>query len=177
MPPFRRSITLRTAALVVLLLSAGHFACARPSSPSPLENTRASADALARAVLDAVARRDAEALRRLSLSEKEFRDVVWPELPAARPERNLPFSFVWGDLHQKSETSVQMLLTKHGGQRLELAGVRFGSKPTTYLSYVVHRESIFVIRDADGAERQLRLCGSMLEKDGAWKVFSYVVND
>ena len=51
-------------------------------------------------------RRDRARLDALALSEQEFRDHVWPDLPAARPERNLPFSYVWGDLHQKSNISL-----------------------------------------------------------------------
>jgi hypothetical protein len=168
---------LWVAAFLVALLGLGYFACAGPAAPSPLTHPHTSSDALARAVLDGIARRDADALRALSLTEGEFRAHVWPELPAARPERNLPFSYVWGDLRQKSETSLQVLLAKHGGQRYELSGVRFAGDDTKYPSYVVHRESVFVVRDQAGAEQQLRLCGSMLEKDGQWKVFSYVVDD
>jgi hypothetical protein len=32
------------------------------------------------------------------------------------------------------------------------------------------------VRDASGAPEVLRLCGSMIEKDGVWKVFSYVTD-
>src|SRR5687767_8103866 len=72
----------------------------------PLLNASSSSQDLASAVLEALAQRDANRLRALALSEREFRDHVWPELPASRPERNLPFSYVWGDLRQKSEESL-----------------------------------------------------------------------
>ncbi len=57
------------------------------------------------------------ALRDLALNEIEFREQVWPELPAARPERNLPFSYVWGDLRQKSDANLERTLARHGGRR------------------------------------------------------------
>ena len=76
----------------------------------PLANTSASPEALAAAVLDALARGDRARLDALALTEQEFRDHVWPDLPAARPERNLPFSYVWGDLHQKSNLSLAQTL-------------------------------------------------------------------
>jgi hypothetical protein len=41
----------------------------------------------------------------------------------------------------------------------------------------MHRETAVVVRDANGSETELRLFGSTLEKDGRFKVFSYVVND
>ena len=85
--------------------------CGGSSAPL-LSNTYPSPEALATAVMGAVERRDATALRALALNEQEFRDHVWPELPAARPERNLPFSYVWGDLRQKSEEGLALTLER-----------------------------------------------------------------
>jgi hypothetical protein len=147
-----------------------------PSRPTPLGSARSSADALAAAVLDAVARRDAAMLRELALSEQEFRDHVWPELPAARPERNLPFSYVWGDLRQKSAASLDLLLGREGGRRATLVAVRFAGESTQYPSYTVHRDTTLTVRDPDGMTRNVQFFGSSFEKDGAWKVFSYVVD-
>jgi hypothetical protein len=132
--------------------------------------------ALASALLDALARQDRAALLELALTETEFRDHVWPELPASRPERNLPFSYVWGDLRQKSAQSLGAVMSREGGKRYELIDIRF-TAVTDYRTYRVHREATFRVRDSDGREDDLRVCGSMIEQDGAWKVFSYVVAD
>jgi hypothetical protein len=131
---------------------------------------------VASAVLESLARRDRAALELLALNEQEFRDHVWPNLPAARPERNLPFEYVWGDLHQKSESALAQTLATHGGRRYELLGVKFEDR-TDYGQYRVHREANLQVRDASGQVTTIRVCGSMLEKGGAWKVFSYVVDD
>jgi hypothetical protein len=151
--------------------------CLVSCSPSrtPLEGTHDSPRAVAQAVLDAVAANDAVALQALALSEQEFRQHVWPELPAARPERNLPFSYVWGDLRQKSAQRLGATLSGHGGRRYTLQDVRFSGE-TRYAGYTVHRDTALVVQGPDGPE-QLRLCGSMIEQDGRWKVFSYVVDD
>jgi hypothetical protein len=124
-------------------------------------------------VLDALAQRDRAALEALALNETEFRDHVWPQLPAARPERNLPFSYVWGDLRQKSAQALGRVMSREGGKRYVLIDVRFAGD-SSYHTYRVHREATLRVRDADGTELDLRVCGSMLEQDGAWKVFSYV---
>ena len=110
------------------------------------------------------------------MSEQEFRDHVWPDLPAARPERNLPFSYVWGDLHQKSNLSLARTLMAQRGKRHTLQHVTFAGT-TKYANYVVHRDATFVVADPSGASTELRVCGSFIEKDGRWKVFSYVVDD
>jgi hypothetical protein len=142
----------------------------------PLADAHPSAASLASAVLDALARGDRTALEALALSETEFRDHVWPRLPAARPERNLPFSYVWGDLRQKSGQELDGIMAREGGKQYQLVDVRFAGE-TDYGSYRVHRESTFRVRDADDVETDIRVCGSMIEQTGAWKVFSYVVDE
>lgn len=149
--------------------------CVSCGSAPPLQHTHPSPDALAAAVLAAIAQNDRAALERFALSEQEFRDHVWPELPASRPERNLPFSYVWGDLRQKSAASLTTTLAEHGGRHYEPVNVEFDDE-TGYDSFRVHREASFRVRDAAGTETTLRVCGSLIEKDGAWKVFSYVVD-
>jgi hypothetical protein len=161
---------LRRTFLITALSLVG--ACSRVP---PLTNVSASPEALAGAVLEALSRRDRARLDSLAVSEQEFRDHVWPDLPAARPERNLPFSYVWGDLRQKSTISLAQTLDAHGGKRQTLQRVTFAGV-TPYAHYKVHRDARFAVADASGAAQTIRVCGSFLEKDGGWKVFSYVVD-
>ncbi len=165
-------MNLRTLLPTLLLIATG-AAC---SGVPPLAGTRGSAAALAAAVLDGLAANDRAVLESLAVDDREFRNHVWPDLPAARPERNLPYAYVWGDLDQKSAMVLSRMLAEHGGVRYELRDVRFARK-TTYPDYVVHHDTTLTVRDAAGAEREIRVCGSMLEKGGAWKVFSYVVDE
>ena len=126
-------------------------------------------------MLSGFERRDVNGLRTLAVSEQEFRDHIWPELPSARPERNLPFSYVWGDLHQKSEAALSGTLASRGGQHYQLIAVRFLGGTTQYKTYLVHRQTALTVKDPSGNEQQVRLFGSVLEKQGEFKVFSYVV--
>jgi hypothetical protein len=151
------------------------FAC-RSTARSPLANTFTSPEALAVEVLQALTADNRPRLRALALSEQEFRDHVWPDLPAARPERNLPFSYVWGSLHEKSEIGLAATLARHRGRRYALQRVAFAAE-TPYAHYRVHRQATFHARDGSGKEYALRVCGSIVEKDGRWKVFSYVVDE
>ncbi len=148
----------------------------QPAHP-PLAYTQQSPAALAGAVLDALARHDEAALRQLALNESEFGDHVWPELPAARPERNLPRSYVWQDLHQKSDVGLARILAEHGGRRYDLVAIRFRGATTPYQTFVVHRDSIATVVDGAGARHDVPLFGSVIEQDGRFKVFSYVVDE
>lgn len=152
------------------------FVVASCDAAPPLANTQSSAPGVASAVLDALARRDRQNLDALALTEQEFRDHVWPYLPAARPERNLPFSYVWLDLHQKSHQNLTVTLAEYGGRRWDLLAVGFDGE-TDYGAYRVHRNARLQVRDSAGARTDVRLFGSMIQMDGRWKVFSYVVDD
>ena len=84
---------------------------------APLPNSHDTPEALARAVLTAFEKRDSDGLVKLALDKQEFAEHVWPELPAAKPERNLSVNFVWGDLHQKSNIMLHESLAAHGGKK------------------------------------------------------------
>ena len=132
--------------------------------------------ALVHAVLDAFASSDRNALEALALSESEFHQLIWPELPAARPERNLPWSYVWRDLRQKSRTTLASLLVAHAGRRYSLVDLRATGGTRRYASFDVTRGTELVVRNETGRQQTLRLFGSVLHAKGRYKVFSYVVD-
>jgi hypothetical protein len=142
----------------------------------PLQAGAETPEALARAVLDAIAARDQGRLEALALSEAEFRQRVWPELPASRPERNIPVEFAWKDLAQKSRASLSGILAEHGGQRFALESVGFLGSTSEYSSFDVSRKAELVVRTTSGSERRIRVFGSMIRADGRVKVFSFVVD-
>jgi uncharacterized protein YceK len=160
-----------------ILIACVMFFVSGCSSVPPLEYTHESAEALARAALRAFEQRDVSRLRQMALSEEEFRRHVWPELPAARPERNLPFSYVWGDLRQKSEGRLRERVVRYGGAPMQFVRLEFEAPATQYASYVVHRDSLLIVRGRDGQEQRVKLFGSVLEKDGAFKIFSFNVDE
>ena len=146
-------------------------ACSRP-----LSDSADSPEQLAAAVLEALASRDRDALLRLAVDETEFRGEVWPELPASRPERNLPFGYVWTDLKTKSDAGLDRVLAEHGGLRYQLQQLRFNRPSTKYDSFLIHREAMVDVRAPDGTALTLQLFGSVIQKGGRFKVFSYVVD-
>ena len=159
---------------IILGVSLLSSSCAQPPPP---HDAQPSAEALIGEVLQALARRDRTRLESLAISATEFRDHVWEFLPAARPERNLPMSYVWGDLHQKSIGNLSRILGQLGGQRMELVAVSFGTPPRSYGPFVIHGDPRVRVRMAGGEERDVTVCGSLFEPRGQWKVFSFVADD
>jgi hypothetical protein len=166
----RLDVAIRACAAVLLILLT--TACTR----GRVANAESSPEALAVAVLNAIHHRDTDRLRQLALNEEEFRDVVWPELPAARPERNVPFGYAWTDLRSKSEAALAGTLQRHGETPLEFVGIRFTGGMTQYRTYVVRRDAALLVRDPAGHEEEIRVFGAMFEQNGQFKVFSYVID-
>jgi hypothetical protein len=101
---------------------------------------------------------------------------VWPRLPASRPERNLPWDYVWNDLRAKSDAHLRELVARWQDRGEDVVAVTFRGETTDYGPFRVHRESVVSLRDRDGDPRTTRLFGSVIEMHGRFKVFSYVVD-
>ena len=144
--------------------------------PAPLSQTYPSLEAVAEAAIAAAVAGDPVGLRALSLTEDEFRVHIWPTLPASRPERNVPFAFVWGTLHQNSEGHLQQSIHALRGQRLSLVRAEIAGETTDYGTVRVQRDTRLVVRDDSGTERSIRLFGSVVEQGGRYKIFSFVVD-
>jgi hypothetical protein len=131
---------------------------------------------LATRAVDALDRGDAPALRALALTEAEFREVVWPSLPASRPERNIPWDYAWGELEGKSDAHLRARLAAWKDRGDRVVAVDFRGPTTDHGRFRVRRRSVVTLRDADGRERPERLFGSVIEMDGRFKIFSFVVD-
>jgi hypothetical protein len=167
------SLAVLCAALVALFA----WLNAARSLPDPLAGTRGSPEAVAEAVLEAMAAGDTACLRALALTEEEFRGHVWPHLPVSRPEVNMPFDVMWGMLAQTSHGYLRQTLAAVDGDRLVLRSLRFAGASSTYGQVRVHRDAELVVAGRDGDERIVRVFGALVEQEGRWKVFSYVADD
>jgi len=173
--PGRASVA--AGAIVALAIVLGATSEIRPGRPAPpLAQTFDSAEAAASAVLRALAARDIGTLRDLTVTEHEFREIVWPELPSSRPEVNLPVAYAWGTLAQNSQGSLASTIATHGGRRYTLVNVRVTGRSTPYDTFTVHRDVALDVTDEAGVGRQIRVFGSLLEREGRWKIFSYVTD-
>lgn len=172
--PFRwgRHALLATA---LWLGVSGSGACRTGASPT-LAHTMESPEAVARAVVRGFAERNLGALRELAVTDAEFRIVVWPKLPASRPERNLPLDYVWKDLAAKSDDNLRARLAKWEDRGFVLASLFFKGGVTDYGTFKVHRDTELRLRDQAGNEETGRLFGSIIEYEGRFKIFSYVVD-
>lgn len=133
-----------------------------------------SADALAAAVLERLAAGDRAGLAGLALSEHELRATVWPALPASRPDVGMPWAYFWRDHEARSGAHLAALVARHGGRRYRLANVTFDGE-RQYGDVTIHRAPALDVDAPDGSSR-IRLFGSMAERNGHWKLYSFIVD-
>lgn len=147
-----------------------------PPAVTELANTSDTAFALASEILAAVEAGEEARLLQLRVDAAEFRHLVWDKLPSSRPERRLTWEYVWSDLDQKSRAALRGTIARHRGRGYRLLRVEFAGETTEYGTFRVHRDARCVVDDQDGNIQVLDLFGSVIEMEGRYKAFSFVVD-
>jgi hypothetical protein len=172
-PHTRAQAGLLARVLIIALLSlSGACRYARIE----LVNAQPSETALAQAVLDALAAGDSARLAALAVTEAEFRKHIWPELPASRPEVGMPVNYVWRDASLKSRSDLAVTMEQRRGRSSTVTAVTFDRPATDYGRFRIHPGTRLTLRNGTGEGETARLFGSMIEADGQWKVYSYIVD-
>lgn len=115
---------------------------------------------------------DRAALRKLAVGEREFRDVIWPQLPVSRPELNFDQEFVWQSHSVRNESAFQNLIGRFEGRYLELVDVDV-EQVDDYGNFRILKRPRVHLRDARGDQHTVRLFGSIVEQDGRYKLYSF----
>lgn len=145
--------------------------CADVAQARAMAHARESPEAVARAVLDAIERRDEVELRRLLVTREEHRELLWPHLPE---RETLPFEYVRElNMHNTTE-GIDEALRTYGGDELEFVRIEFRGEPEHYESFTVHRGArVWVRRASDGEEGYIETLDVLVEWSGRWKPMNY----
>ena len=143
-----------------------------------LESAEPSAEQLIDRFLGALARKDPDALRRLRVTETEYREILMPTTvpegqPLRRPSKELA-DLAWGLIDEKSRYYEQSLLMQYGGLQLRLKDVYYDKGEQRYAGYTARRQlRLRLADDSTGAEFELAT-GSIVEVAGSYKFVSYI---
>lgn len=92
-------------------------------------------------------------------------------------KKPLPFDYGWNDLNQKSMNALGRTYAAYGGRKLTFLRLEFEGEITDYETFRVHRDArVVVLDDERQKEVRLDLFGSIMEKEGRFKLFSYVTD-
>jgi len=137
-----------------------------------LVDSAPSIEILLQRVLDALASNDAKALRRLRVTEAEYREFI---IPGSVKEGEQPTvlgvedsTFYWQMLNTKSAYKEAALLKGFGGRKWTLKEVEYAKGHKQYAWYDAYRTTVLTVIDDAGEENELVL-GSIAHVDGQYK--------
>lgn len=107
----------------------------------------------------------------LRLSEYEHNNILWPEMPASRPEFNMPIEFAWENLNLRSRRDANRVVSEYGDRHIEMERVDCKKGVTEYETLTVYGDCWIVGRDPKTGERnEFKLFGSIVEAEGRYKI-------
>ncbi len=141
--------------------------------PASLAGGAPSRDALVEGFLAALEAADTAAFRDMLLTRSEFAWLYYPHTRFAAPPYELPPGLLWFQIENGTSRGFGRMLDRMGGRPVHAEGYTCPSDALvegpnrTWESCVVH------LSPAGGEARDLRLFGSILERDGVFKFVSY----
>lgn len=143
----------------------------RPSK-YPLADSAPSIEVLLQRVLAALAANDGKALRRLRVTEAEYREFIVPgSAKQGEPAHVLGATdseFYWQMLNTKSAYKEAAVMKGFGGRRYTLKGVEYAKGHKQYAWFDAYATTVLTLANEDGQESELVL-GSIAHVDGQYK--------
>jgi hypothetical protein len=128
-----------------------------------------STEELGQAVVDALNGGDKKALHALRAGREEYVTVLYP----AFPKTAFDADFAWNNLNRKCTVGVEKWLRRFGRRDLTFTGIRFERPTESYEGLRLHRGTVLSVRLPDGETRDLEILGSVVEREGRFKLLSY----
>jgi hypothetical protein len=142
------------------------------TEPAGLRGGKSDPEALVRAFVSALERRDTVGLRALALDAEEFAWLYYPSSPMSRPPYQLAPDLMWLQLQVQSEKGASLLLSERGGAPLAYLGHRCASERREGENRVLgHCRVRRVTAERDTVEESL--FGLIVERAGVYKFVNY----
>jgi hypothetical protein len=138
---------------------------------SGLSHSVRSPEAVAEAVLAALADSSRDALEALLVTRDEHRDLLWPQLPE---RRDIEFEVARELNMRNTRKALSQMLTAFGGERFELVQLDLTDDAEPYDGFTIHYVRRFAVRRvSDGQEGTLPILDVLVERKGRWKPMNY----
>lgn len=154
----------------IFLIALTIVACTNPTIKRGYGETP---EDLGQAVVAALNAQSEEDLHSLRVDEEQYAKELWPEFPSSRPELNFTPEFAWGNMNKKCLQGVAKWIRLYGGKNYEFVRIQFTKPTQPYDTFKLRRGTILTIRTSDGEERDLRILGSVVEKEKYYRLLSY----
>ncbi|NUQ81853.1 MAG: hypothetical protein HUU10_09610 [Bacteroidetes bacterium] len=140
----------------------------------PLSAGVSSMDSVAIRFIAALNEGDTAAIGNLVISEYEHNQLLLPEFhlhyPAATPDQA---DVIWENLSKKILKGSLYLIGNHMKRNYQFKSLTFEDPVEEFKTFRIHTNSLLTVLDSTGAERSFKLFGSVVERNGQYKILSY----
>jgi hypothetical protein len=140
--------------------------------PVTFSGGAATRDALVRAFIDAIERKDERSLRRLVVDRAEFAFLIYPTSPNTKPPYRLSPDIVWMQRSAATDKSVTRLLQRFGGQAAGYVGYSCTDTAVHQGQNRVWTQCVVRLRTPAGDSAAMRLFGPIVARAGTYKFLS-----
>jgi hypothetical protein len=142
-------------------------------SVSSFAHASMSREALIRRVVRDVARADSSDLAAAAITPREFIDLVYPSSPYTHRPYEQPPDLVWMQIANPSGAGYRRLLGRLGGQAFAYISDACAGKPERQGANTLYLDCIIMVSDPSHRQIKQRWFGSIIERDGRFKILSY----
>jgi hypothetical protein len=129
-------------------------------------------EALVRRLVRAVTLRDTTSVREMVLSRAEFAYLYYPHSPFTREPHKQMAGLVWFLTQANSSKGITRAFERLGGQALRYRAHGCNGRPKRQGPNLVWEDCIVRLTDG-GTQAEMRLFGSIIQRDGRVKFVSY----
>ena len=147
------------------------------NAPLAFSGGAESLDALVDRFVAAMEAKDEAGLRRLLVTEDEYREIIVPgrvphgAAPRRPAKRNV--DYFWSTMSYKSEVYAHNLVKDFGGRKYKERKLDFSEEPKRWAWYTAHGELQILLVPEEGPERFLLHGGWIAEVGGVFKFLTY----
>lgn len=142
-------------------------------APTTLGGGAPSRDALVERFLGALEAADTVGFRDLLLTRAEFAWLYYPHTRFTAPPYELPPGLFWFQIENGTSRGFGRMLERMGGRPVHAEGYTCPSDPLVEGPNRIWESCVVHLSPRGGEARDLRLFGSILERDGIFKFISY----
>jgi hypothetical protein len=132
-----------------------------------------SREALIRRIVRDVAHADSTDLAAAAITPREFIDLVYPTSPYTHPPYEQPPDLVWMQIANPSAAGYRRLVARRAGQAFAYVAHACEGKPERQGPNTLYLDCFITVRAPSHEQINQRWFGSIIERDGRFKILSY----
>lgn len=141
--------------------------------PDTLRRASPTLDHLVQRWAAAVQDRDTAALNAMVLDRAEFAWLFYPSTRLAQPPYEMPPALLWEQVLANSDDGAKKTLQRFGGRPLVVRSVRCPAPVDTEGTNLVRQGCLVLLRSASDTVPEDRYFGTIIERDGRFKLLGF----